>query len=156
MVKRLPLVLAACCLLSSCAHLGQSADVATTAIGVTQGATEINPAIAPWVGSPAGWLAQLGIKLGATTWAEHQDTYTCTNMVQGLSDVGWAATISNGVMLLAATPIAFPVGIAGGIGSHYLFRDRIMARCQTWCRKPPVGVSARDYLRRCPPGWSLS
>lgn len=143
-------------LVSGCAHVGQTADVATTAAGVAQGAAEMNPMVAPMVGSPVGLLALLGLKLGATEWAQRQDVYTCAGMTLGLSDVGWAAAISNGLILAAATPWAFPIGMAGGIGSHYLFKDDIIERCQTWCRKPPAGVSMMDYQRRCPAGWSRS
>lgn len=139
----------------SCAHIGQTADVATTSIGIAQGASELNPAMAHLVGSPVGLVALLGIKLGAVHYANQQAPQECIALTQGLSDVGWAAAISNGVVLMFATPLAFPIGIIGGIASHYLAGNSIRSKCRQWCQQPPSSIGFYEYQRRCPTGWSV-
>lgn len=102
------------------ATAGQLADVATTAAGVAAGLTEANPIVGSVIGSPVGWLAFIGLKLGIANVANGAAVEDCIAAKQAAAGLGWGASAWNvGVML--ANPV---VGAVAAIAAGYFTYDR--------------------------------
>jgi hypothetical protein len=85
---------------------GQSADVATTALGLVAGATEINPIVA-FAGLPV-----IGpIKIGGAHLLQHNASLsTCVEATPAVDAIGWSAAIVNACVLAGAGPASIPAG----------------------------------------------
>lgn len=85
---------------------GQSADAATTIIGITQGATEMNP-LGPVVSIA---LKPLAFGIISTLPEEEQATWH-----SAVSTVGWGATANNACVLIGGGIGCIFAGIAAGV-----------------------------------------
>ncbi len=143
-------------LIAGCAHLGQTSDVATTAIGIANGAAEANPLVAPLAATPAGLAGLLAAKLGASEWARHQDPATCYQTSSVLTALGNGAGMANAAVLagFAGGPLSIPIVIGGGLLAQHFFDDNIRMQCTAHCRSPRGSdESVEDRAERCPAGW---
>ena len=106
------------------AEVGQLSDVTTTAIGLSQGFTEMNP-----IG-----IGTLPLKYATNKWAEEQ--YNCTELKPIISGFGWGAGAFNTVMLLGGGYAAIPIGLAAGVAAYkYLPGNEY---CINWLGKKVV------------------
>jgi len=96
------------------AELGQSADIASTAIGLSSGLVEGNPIMSTVIDS-GGIPALAAIKLGATTLIKRSGINTCSNNLGGLAGAGAGAAVWNLGLIAGIGPIsivpAFTVGM---------------------------------------------
>lgn len=95
---------------------GQAADIATTALGLSQGLVEANP-----IGATPGGLAALVVaKIAAPTIADNLDLGSCIDLRMGLSQMGYGAAAWNLGMLVLGPGAAF----AGLVLTYVLSEDR--------------------------------
>jgi hypothetical protein len=106
-------VLFLCCanLISGCAHISQadyaqSADVITTAVGLSNGLSEANP-----IWGDAGWPVMAVVKLGVTQAVKLAPEPYCTPGLMGLTIAGYGAALWNIGVMLGSGPAAIPVAV---------------------------------------------
>ena len=110
-------LLPGCALLTKPSSLAQSADVATTAIGLAQpGVTEANTLLAGAVEHPMG-LAAVWAAKQALVWGAHRLSPADCRMASGaLFGVGAAATINNVAVIAGAGSIGLVmIPVAAGL-----------------------------------------
>lgn len=89
---------------------GQAADVATTAIGLSQGLVEANPIVASAVGPISA------LKVGGTWLAQqHGSPETCFAVTKAGGPIGWAAAGWNAGILAGIGPAAIVPAVGIGV-----------------------------------------
>ena len=94
---------------------GQAADIASTALGLSQGFVEANPI----GGTPAGLGVLVALKLAGPSIADRMDLPSCIALRQGLASFGFGAAAWNLGLLIAPA-----VGIVGAIVAYTMTDDR--------------------------------
>lgn len=111
------------------AMAGQAADIGTTAAALGMGFAEGNPAVAALIGTPAGIVTVVGLKLGAVQYANSRGLAECVTARSLLGSIGWGAGAWN-VGMVAAGPVA---AVVLGITSAYVAWNRVAAESPTRC-----------------------
>ncbi|MCK0506151.1 hypothetical protein [Aromatoleum anaerobium] len=111
------------------AMAGQAADIGTTAAALGMGFAEGNPAVAALIGTPAGIVAVVGLKLGAVQYANSRGLAECVTARSLLGSIGWGAGAWN-IGMVAAGPVA---AVVLGITSAYVAWNRVAADSPARC-----------------------
>jgi len=125
-------VLFLCCAsISGCAHISQAdyaqtADVVTTAVGLSNGLSEANS-----IWGDVNWPVMAVVKLGATQAVKLAPEPYCTSGLMGLTIAGYGAAFWNVGVMLGSGPLAIPVAV-GVLGWQWenLAQDS-MATCNS-------------------------
>ena len=96
------------------AELGQSADVVSTAIGLSSGLIEGNPIMGTVINS-GGIPALAAVKLGATTLVKRSGIDTCSNNLGGLAGMGAGAAVWNLGLIAGLGPIGIVPAVTVGM-----------------------------------------
>jgi hypothetical protein len=128
-MKKLWLFLSCVYVFSGCSHISQadyaqSADVATTAIGLSNGLSEANT-----IWGDASWPVMGVVKLGVTQLVKLTPQPYCTSGLMGLTLAGYGAALWNIGVMLGSGPAAIPVAV-GVLGWQW---DYLMADATVTC-----------------------
>ena len=107
-------LLTGCTSLRESAHTATAVDAATTAIGVGSGlAVEVNPL----VNSPAAFAALMLSRVVGTEIADQMHEPARTETLAGLNAMWWGVSISNVLVLIAASnPVSMIAGAMVALG----------------------------------------
>lgn len=102
-----------CCasFISGCTHISQadyaqSADVVTTAVGLSNGLSEAN-----FIWGDANWPVLAVVKLGVTQAVKLAPEPYCSSGLMGLTLAGYGAALWNIGVMLGSGPAAIPVAV---------------------------------------------
>jgi len=111
--------------------IAQMADAATTftALELFSGFAEGNPIIEPLTGSPAGYATIVAVKLSINYGFRRAKPRTCVQGVRALTSLGYAAALSNGLLIAGTGPVGLVVGLGIGIW-NYLKNNNFIDECR--------------------------